>query len=350
VKILHNVLRTVCIEPNLSLLGNEETNSFQPHIIIYDDDSVDLVLERFVELIKELKVDNIHKKTKRPIKAIGWVGPNPDKPEKHTIKTYFEGYYRPTTQQRRLLPSLKSYMKKNESKKAKGYSDSIIDCFLRVLSLSDKKRETENGARPFTKNTLLNTLKVKDEEFYEVFRIKIATWINGIINSGEDYSSVVLSSIKSYILQKFLPFFEIELSYDLKEFINSELLDGGSDDEVPISQNIYRHPGPEYSGIEVKVGTIHSAKGETHTATLYMETEYQGKRESETILDQLKGEPYKQPRSKKDTYKKETLKMAYVGMSRPSHLLCFAGKKENMLPLRDELEDNGWVIIDNLVR
>jgi hypothetical protein len=66
-------------------------------------------------------------------------------------------------------------------------------------------------------------------------------------------------------------------------------------------------------------------------------------------MDQLKGNVYNNPDSDDETRIKKTLKMAYVGMSRPTHLLCFAGKAENIMRNKEDLEDNGWVIIDDLI-
>jgi superfamily I DNA/RNA helicase len=346
-KNIASVLQSVCIESNTDLSGNEEVDSFSPHIIVYDEDSTPLVLKRFVELVKGFGIDRILKETNRPIKAIGWVGPKPEKPEKHTVKAYFETYNRTANQQKTILKSVKSHLRKYKSNKAKDYYESIINCFLRILSMDRKKRETEKGSRSYTKNTLLSTLKEKNEEFCIKFRNKISKWIFEIINSEDDYSAEVLASIRGYIHEEFLPFFDIESDGDLNQFINSNLVDEHYDEEELSTKNIFKHPNKEFSDIEVNVGTIHSAKGETHTATLYLETDYHSKRESDRIMDQLKGNVYDNPNE--EIRIKETLKMAYVGMSRPSHLLCFAGRKENIIPNRAELEANGWEIIDDLI-
>jgi hypothetical protein len=41
----------------------------------------------------------------------------------------------------------------------------------------------------------------------------------------------------------------------------------------------------------------------------------------------------------------EALKMAYVGMSRPTHLLCVAMHKDRIVPHRADLE-NLWQIVE----
>ena len=105
--------------------------------------------------------------------------------------------------------------------------------------------------------------------------------------------------------------------------------------------NIYRCPT---TGIEVHVGTVHSAKGETHTATLYLESIYQGDYESQRLKASLEGRQGKFSRDpRKDVYKKQSCRMAYVGFSRPTHLLCFAVHKDRF----DEaaFRKNGWGVV-----
>nr|WP_320058041.1 hypothetical protein [uncultured Bacteroides sp.] len=65
--------------------------------------------------------------------------------------------------------------------------------------------------------------------------------------------------------------------------------------------------------VEIEVTTIHSVKGGTHISTLYLETNYQGEHEGSRIIEQLIKNPYVSPSKAKDTYRKETLKMLYVG-------------------------------------
>ena len=92
-------------------------------------------------------------------------------------------------------------------------------------------------------------------------------------------------------------------------------------------------------GINIEIGTIHSVKGETHTATLVMETKYYTT-ESQKILNILKGQEIKQPK----TREAEAMKMLYVAMSRPTDLLCFACNEEYIRGHEKEIEKAGWKI------
>ena len=94
--------------------------------------------------------------------------------------------------------------------------------------------------------------------------------------------------------------------------------------------------------ITVEIGTVHSAKGETHTATLYLETYYKKKTDSQRLLPFLKGE-YPQGLVIKPEHI-ENLKVAHVAMSRPTNLLAFACSKDSISGHEDALIKNGWRI------
>ncbi len=98
----------------------------------------------------------------------------------------------------------------------------------------------------------------------------------------------------------------------------------------------------------IKLNTIHGEKGETHTATLFLET-YFKKYDSERIKNQLLGEQFD---SAKDggVDKNMAVKMAYVAMSRPEYLLCFALQKNKIQNILDDPEQNAkleklWTVV-----
>lgn len=82
--------------------------------------------------------------------------------------------------------------------------------------------------------------------------------------------------------------------------------------------NVYKE-----ENIDIEVATVHAVKGETHASTLYLETSYFGKHESERLAEQFKGIAY----TGTEDRKLKSLRVAYVGMSRPRYLLCVAIQK-----------------------
>lgn len=89
---------------------------------------------------------------------------------------------------------------------------------------------------------------------------------------------------------------------------------------------------------------MHGVKGETHKATLYLETYYNKSHDLRKLLPFIKGQYDKKIANQKTG--KEALKVAYVGMSRPTHLLCLAMNSEGLLQSDiDELNNNGWEVV-----
>ena len=86
--------------------------------------------------------------------------------------------------------------------------------------------------------------------------------------------------------------------------------------------------------------SIHGVKGETHDATLYLETDRQGASDLNRIL------PYfgagKLGNSNLFDYSR---KLAYVGMSRPKKLLCVAMQAKTYEKSKNVFADD-WEIID----
>lgn len=108
--------------------------------------------------------------------------------------------------------------------------------------------------------------------------------------------------------------------------------------------NVYeRKSGDRTARIQVR--SIHSAKGETHTATLVLET-YWYTHNLEDMRPWLDGTQSGEVSSSRQNTR---LKAHYVAMTRPSHLLCLAIKKSTMdgcEGLAKRFRDRGWQIED----
>ena len=90
-----------------------------------------------------------------------------------------------------------------------------------------------------------------------------------------------------------------------------------SEDQTTEHRNVYHGDNGK---IDIEVSTVHAVKGETHAATLYLETFYNRHHESDRLAEQFKGVAY--AGTDADTLK--NLRVAYVGMSRPRYMLCVA--------------------------
>lgn len=95
--------------------------------------------------------------------------------------------------------------------------------------------------------------------------------------------------------------------------------------------------------VEIRVDTIHGVKGETHTATLVLET-YKHTHDLRALMPLLSGR--RRVTGNENQSLKQRLKTIFVGMSRPQNLVCLA-LQEAGLAERDAglLEAQGWTIV-----
>jgi hypothetical protein len=116
--------------------------------------------------------------------------------------------------------------------------------------------------------------------------------------------------------------------------------------------NVYRYPN-NHPRVKIRVGSIHSVKGETHTATLVLETFWYGEKglhNLEMLLPWLDGT--NSGGLKVSDRQKRRLKVHYVAMTRPTHLLCLAMKRSTFQSdqgdlskaITQKLESRGWEI------
>lgn len=121
---------------------------------------------------------------------------------------------------------------------------------------------------------------------------------------------------------------------------------------APRTNNVFSYPHAEPK-VHIRLGSIHSVKGETHTATLVLDTFFHAHHLNELkpwllgarlggFKDKKKGAPQFE-----GTRLLGRLKLHYVAMTRPSHLLCVAMRKDVFTA--DELaalQGKGWTLID----
>ena len=115
--------------------------------------------------------------------------------------------------------------------------------------------------------------------------------------------------------------------------------------------NIYRYP-EENPLVKIQLGSVHSVKGQTHTATLVLETFWKA-HNLERLHPWVLGEKIGcTPKESGDQVKR--MKLHYVAMTRPTHLVCLALKRRvledgrgNLASVKIQaLKQRGWEIND----
>ncbi len=108
---------------------------------------------------------------------------------------------------------------------------------------------------------------------------------------------------------------------------------------VSLGDNVFCHP-VEDPAVRIRVGSIHSVKGETHTATLVLDTFYY-KHSYAALKPWLLGQ--KSGGAGEGRQNITRLKQHYVAMTRPTHLICLAARADTFTASEIEvLRGRGW--------
>lgn len=319
-------LRSLCMVPNDKLVGNDEIPSVTPIIITYKDPLS--VLPKYVELLNTTlipemnnrSISDIANQEKREdplhrinVKACGWVGKKGSSAQKRYIESYFPQFEKKNAGPKVEGVSFNEFILKNLHGTIKEHATSIIQGILKYLDLC----EIRNGNRRYTKTSFLEFLTATNIEQKENFLKEVMNWALLIAKSNRDDDiNKIRNTIHQYIIETILPLYRKEETPDALSFFNAinENLPKGQATE---HRNVY-HGGN--GTIDIEVSTVHAVKGETHAATLYLETFYNRHHESDRLAEQFKGVAY--TGTDADTLK--NLRVAYVGMSRPRYMLCVA--------------------------
>lgn len=321
---------------NFDIIGLNECD-IKPHIILFDDTSKEKVIPKFMELVKEFKEEGrLIDYGKYPIKAICWNAKWKSETELR-ITNYFPTYKKDNTKSKQDYDTLKSYLLfyDRNSKTLKSIKNNIINAFLKVLRFEDI---FDDNKRCFTKYILFKTLKEKYFDKYQEFNLKLYHWSMLILKGKLDEA---YDEIKSY-MNDFIKIFDKTKNLTISSSLfnqESPTLQVPDNTEELNENNLYTE-----GDINIEVATVHSVKGQTHCATLYLESFYYndgGKSyESQRLADAFLGNSI----TNQGIRIQQSLKMTYVGFSRPTNLLCVAIHKDRFTQCLSQINREIWEI------
>lgn len=321
-------------EGNFNVEGKNDTSNLKPHLLVFNIENIQQVITRFSELIQTYITSGeilLHPKNK--YKVIGWTKEKTNDINKLAIKSYFEDLITENTIQKIDYENLDSYLIlfNKEKKTLEPIRKSILNALIKILRLE--------GAY-FSKSELLNYIEINHYEEYISLKRNLYNWSISIVK-GKFIE--VYTSIKTYI-PDFLALFNKSIQAS-NDFIYNTSTIANDQGRPNTQQNTNFNNKLNLHGFDIDISTIHSVKGETHTATLYLETFYQNGNnnyESQRLSDQFKFINF----NKTQKYHKQSSKMAYVGFSRPTNLLCFAVCRERFDSHLNSIDREKWTIIE----
>lgn len=290
------------------------------------------------------------------VKVVGGVGNeiNPDG-DQLKIGHYWDGYDKSKTKsnfkEETLIEAVRYCRQSSPGDWATNYKF-LLDCILRVLRMLGKR---DKDGKYFSYTSMRDYLMEKEKwnnlrqltyvMLDSNYRIDLEFWnqVNKVLASIFDIKDIQ-ASVKLY------------LSYSEGEVLVENSEDEVLQDEealVNLPDNMILHP----DGFHIELSTIHGVKGETHDATLILETKNHcfdlgvmmpyltGELPSDEYPNvKLRDIPHWKPDFKSN---KKFMRQFYVAMSRPKHLLCLAVHKDRITSdQKDKLIHHGWVVQD----
>lgn len=337
------------------VVGTSTNNNIAPYLIVYKDEKDGEKLKNeFINLIKELELDKETKNLKKGFHIIGWTTEKEENSNKWYLKKIFPEYSKESKQKKEDFDCLRKYLFLfvSERNTLEAIRKSLLNGIIRILRIEQIYLDSDNK-KHFRKSSFIRMIKQKGENYYNNFNQKLYSWCFSIVTK-EDYENVFINYfefIENELVQ-YIPNFKISksIAFIVKEFNFNSIEDSNY--------------AKENKDLDIKISSIHAVKGQTHCATMYVETEYYDFETSKLVVEIKKATKKTEAVLGKNplyfqeqnfsqlnkTRSNETLKMMYVGFSRPTHLLCFAVLEENVKGDIQKYKNAGWVVIDNLIK
>lgn len=330
--------------------------SFEHTIIIYHDETRANVIPEFTDIVSCQFSEAYKGSDKFIIKVIGAVGNEID-PDKQELKIghYWTGYDKSKAKNKfteSTFIEAVHYCRQSPSVDWAANYKWLTDCVLKLLRRADKKDEE---GRYFSATSMRELLKATDkwvnyrELIYMMlcddYQIDQEFWCDAsrALSAIFDFNNLSAEAFEYMTYQDEGGF--AGTAHDIDEPEEGAL--------TTLPENMIRH----LDGFRVELSTIHGVKGETHDATLVLETKYHCF-DLKEILPYLAGDlpnqehpnvklrdnPHHSAAFKPN---KKFMRQLYVAMSRPKHLLCLALHANHIThEQRTSLEAAGWRLRD----
>ncbi|PIB37848.1 UvrD-helicase domain-containing protein [Maribacter sp. 4G9] len=319
-------------DATFDIVGKYECE-IKPHILVFETANIGSIIPCFAQIIKEKGLEN----SEKPIKVVCWNTEWKDDEAsrndatKLRLEDYHKGFKKEKGKPKQDYDNLKSYLLYYDKKQTlEPLRKNILNAFLKILRLENINTLDD---RPFTKKKLIDFIHDKDIQKFDELNLNLYNWSIGII---QEKTEDVWTGIKLYV-PIMLALFDKTI-YASSDFIHTDNADIPNDNaEVLAPTNHYKE-----EGLEIEITSVHAVKGQTHCATLYLESYYHSNYESQRLSNQFLGNSFNDNRVRH----KSSVKMAYVGFSRPTDLLCIAVEKDRFDNFLSEIDRDVWEIIE----
>lgn len=328
-------------------------NEFENTIIVFDDANMSAVIPSFLEVVSHQFSDGYVLSDDFTVKVIGAVGNEITQDGQLKLGHYWPDFDKAKSvknfRENTLIEAVRYCRQRSDLDWSENYK-LLIGCVVKLLRSADIR---DSNDKYLNATTLREHLAYNGE--WGSFRELIHFWLNPAYELDQgfwDGANQVLNTIFDLNdapnqVVEYLAFYEPQA----QEVDAAEPGEAGDDRLVTLLENTIQHP----KGFRAELSTIHGVKGETHDATLVLETKNHCF-DLETMLPYVLGDlpsddhPNRTLRLKPSSQaafkpNQTFLRQFYVGMSRPKHLLCLA-IHENRISDEQKvaLQRGGWKI------
>ena len=299
--------------------GNQEINTLNPHIIVFNDSTIESVLPQYFKLLEKY---NINEDESKKIKIIGKIGKKV-RGEGKTIASYIKDYKAKNNKDMSFSEKMLDKMKNTTTPRE--LFNQIFSILILCLTINDKYVSLDELVIFMEKNYI--------NELFN-YKMKILRWFIEIKKNTEE-------TLEDIILKTETIFSNIE-EIDYKSDSFKEKI---QDSTVILREQSSKLIVEKNSFNMQNINTIMGTKGETHKATLYLESkliynDWKDLSDISRILDYMVGK-----KKEVDKSDEEALMNAYVAMSRAEKLTCIAIQYETIKGHLQEFFDFGYKIV-----
>jgi len=322
-------IERMCLIPQ-KIEGKEERANLKHTIILFNEATIKDVLDNFGELVLR-ECGNF---PPADVRAVGAVGKKRENQKKfpYSITDYWPGYTSKKSVEQRKQETFDEYVRlaaeKIQLTKSCGNGrDVLLDGLVEVLRLQECRTPEE---RYYTHRKLVECLKDRGTDSLKCLSQFLYKHCQLLIANETSDGGQLASDVK----QVLAPLLSGNWNENVDDFLSSKPLDSvsnaGDAEDVPPRGgrmvNVYKYIGTDQKSLDISLTTIHQAKGQTHNATLVLETFVLRKHDLKDLLHFLLGE---RPEDI-DELQKKYLKQIFVAMSRPKYLVCLAMNKKHL--------------------
>lgn len=333
-------------KPRFTVVGKRqlEHGDIPPYLILFDEYTKDDLLPTFNDLIERYHLRTTRDGEKYGFHAVGWNLKRNEGEEKDKLRLedIFPKCEKSSDKGLSSYATLSKFLafgcRELSMHECKSVIQKTMICVLRNLGILASEE------RFFTKTALEKQMELLGEDVFNEYRLLL--YRASVLMYQQKYSECY-TLVADYLKGSFSWIFKISSNNKVLE----DFCEKGFDVDLLNTEVPVDFP-------DIEIGSVHSTKGQTHCATMYVETSFKDYESSHLFKQKKKSTKntpatfYPNPLFQEDAqYKQVTcqavMRMMYVGFSRPTHLLCYASYKHNWNDERIErMIGLGWEIIE----